>query len=167
MRSLSLVALALLLAACDSGEPTAPPQVGRFEAEVGGALTRSLNGDAVLSRFPGLGGDSVVTVSMRDRGAEARSLYFSDVQSVLAGEGTYALGSDRLDGQVLLLYREGGGTAPAYVSVDGSLHITRQTGDRIEGSFSADLAPAFGPGADAEATVSGTFEAVPIPLPPQ
>ena len=168
MRALLLLAVALLVAACDSSEPTAPPQIGRFEAELSGALTRSLGGDAVLSFFPGPGGDSTAFVSMTDRGsAGQRSLSFSDAQNVLDGEGTYSLGADRLSGLLPLLYREGGAAGSFYVATSGTLRITRWSKDRIEGSFAADLAPAFGGDEDAEVSVSGTFEAVPIPLSPR
>ena len=163
MRALPLVALAVLLAACDSGEPD-PPRFGQFEAEMTGDLTRSLSGTAGFGRlFAGPGEDRTLTVTMLDRSVLLRSIGFSDDGGVLDREGTYDLGRD---GPLGLLYQDGvESDAGTYVSTSGTLRITRFEDDRITGAFSADLASGFGGDGGSQVSVSGTFDAVPIRVP--
>ena len=163
MRAFILAALAVLFVACDSGEP-APPRYGEFEAEMTGDLPRSLSGTAGFARFfAGPGEDRTLTVTMIDESVLFRSIGFSDEEGVLNREGTYDLSTGR---PLRLFYQDGiESDAGSYSSTSGTLRITRYNDDRITGSFSADLAPAFGGDEDAEVSVSGTFDAVPIPFP--
>ncbi|MDT0632826.1 hypothetical protein RQM47_00445 [Rubrivirga sp. S365] len=163
MRALSLVAAALLLAACDSGGPDAPGS-GRFEAEISGGLSRSLEGTAgLLSVFDGPGEEPILSVTMLDQSVLIRSISLSDEEGVLDGEGTYGLGGG---GPLQLLYQDGlGADGGSYVSASGTLRVTRYGDDRIAGTFTAELAPAFGRDEGAAASLSGTFDAVRIPAP--
>lgn len=161
MRALSICVLALLLSACDSGELDTPRR-GQFEAEVSGDLSRSLSGAARFGRLPaGPGEDRTLTISLLDQSDPFRSITVVDDDGVLGGEGTYRLGSESLG----LLYSDGLASEGATYSADsGTLRLTRYDDDRITGSLTADLAPAFG-GAGGRASVSSTFDAVFLPTP--
>ena len=172
MRALPLVALVLALAACDSGAsgPPLPEGFGRFEAEVSGALTRSLAGTASFYEIPSPTGERVgLSLTLADPRGPRRALSFTDYGGAFADAGTYRFDANRVESGISLLYVDDA-SAPAgpsafYSAESGTVQITRSDGERIEGSFEARLAPPRATGGAAEATVTGTFEAVPLRVP--
>ena len=175
MRALSLVALALLLAACDSGGPEPPPlpdAFGRFEAEVSGGLSRSLAGTATFYEIPSPTGEgTIISVTMMDPGNPRRSVSLTDYGGVFADEGVYSFDSDRIESGIAFLYMDDSSVPPDpsafYPAGGGAVRITRSDDERIEGTFEAQIAAPLGQGGVSESTITGTFEAVPLRVPPR
>lgn len=162
MRALPLVAVALLLAACDSGESDAPPS-GRFEAEFGGDLSDPLEGSALFQRL-GETDEPAYLITMTDGSEGGRSLTLSHSPGAPSAEGTFQLGSDAPDGESRLFYVDRGTTGAFYEATRGTLRVTRSDERRIGGRFEADLAPVT-EGAEGSASVVGSFDAVLLPAP--
>ena len=171
MRARSLLALALLLPACDAGtpEPPLPDAFGRFEAEISGGLSRSLAGTATFYEIPSPAGEGTsISITMMDPGGPRRSLSFTDYGGAFADEGTYSFSSDRIESGIALLYMDDALVPSAfYPASDGVVRIERSDDERIVGTFEARIAAPLGPGSGSESAVTGSFEAVPLPARPR
>ena len=154
MRLLCFVCAALALAACDSGTEGPPPDLGTFEAEVRGGVTRDLSGSAGYLENPG-GPGTGLFFSLSD--PSRRSIAISDPGGALAAVGTYAIG-DPGGPSVGLTYSDRlGDIAGTLRAVDGTVRVTRAAGDRVEGTVTARLAAGFD--RDPTSTLAATFEA--------
>lgn len=163
MRALSVLALVLIFAACDSGETGPLPEFGRFEAEISGDVERSLSGNAAFNEPPASEDRTFLLISMTTGlgGGERRSISIADYSGAFEDEGTYRIGQNRIGGDVTLLYADAPDVSSAYAGVSGTVEITRSDNERIEGTFEAQLSAPFGGGG--ESTIRGSFEAISAP----
>ena len=154
MRPLCFVCAALALAACDSGTEGSPPDLGTFEAEVRGGLTRDLSGSAGYLENPG-GPGTGLFFSLTD--LSRRSIAISDPGGALAAVGTYAIGD--VDGPPvgLTYFDRPGDIAGTLRAVDGTVRVTRAADGQIEATVTARLAVGFD--RDPTSTLTATFEA--------
>ncbi len=151
MRLFWFVFAALVLAACDSGTEVRPPELGTFEAEVRGGVTRDLSGSAGYIDSPREAGTGLF-VSLTDR--SRRSIAISDPSGVLAEVGTYAIDGSFIG---LTYFDRLGDIAGALRAVDGTVRVTRAADDQIEATVTARLAA--GVDRDPTSTLTATFEA--------
>ena len=160
MRTLALATLVLAVTACDSGEPD-PPRFGEFEAAFTGDVSASLEGNALFQRL-GETDDPLYLVTMTDGIEGGRSLTLSHSPGALSVEGTFGLRPDALDVGTRLFYVDRGAEGAFYEAVGGTLRVTQGDEGRIQATFEADLASVTGQ--DSRASVSGSFDAVPLPV---
>ena len=162
-RVLVALALALTLAACDSQEPEFElPSRGQFQATLQGDLDRDLEGDAVVTSFPGFDGAIFTMVSLmsRARGDDVgRSV---SVSGVIPEPGVYPLGQTDPDA-LTVTYADGlFDLEDTWSAVSGVLRVARIAEDGVDGSIEAvleriDLETGRTTG---QTTLEATFQAV-------
>ena len=153
MRAVCLVLAALCLVACDAGGDP-PAELGTFEAEVRGGVTRDLSGVAGYLDGPA-GPGSGLFVSLTE--TSGRSIAINDPDRALEAVGTYAVND--LDGRFVgVTYSERlGDVAGRLRAVDGTVRVTAAGDGRIEGTVTARLAA--GVEREPTSTLEATFRA--------
>lgn len=150
VRALPLLALALMVAACDTGGPPEVQVAGSFEATLTGATEATLTGSAGALGRPGGDGVSVQLLPA------ARPEISLSLLGSLEAVGTYAVDPWDLAG-AQSSFRE---SRSILFGIAGEIRVTRVTADRIEGTFAVDYAARPRPDAPIELRAEGTFSAV-------
>ena len=152
LRLLSLLSLALVVAACDASGPDALVPQASFDAEVRGAFSRSVQGDAVEDAYSGVGAvvdldlnvpDDALMVLRLESDETADAFYIIGTMGDGLTPGTYPIRRagfpefDSSESRFVALYRYDGPDDEVGValSTSGTLTISEVSEGEVTGSF--------------------------------
>ncbi len=152
MRPIVLIACVLVLSACDAADALDDLSSGSFQAQVSGAVTTTMQGEASFSVADGSDGFVVVMVPgivdmlSLERAEQGRP----STGSYVIGDSFAGTAPGEFLGTLILVADDG-----VFQSTAGSLQITASSSSEVRGSFS------FGARDDKgrDVTVSGAFAA--------
>ena len=173
---LLVAACALASAGCDQlDDPDDELRLGDFEAEVTGDVTAAFTGEAVYTTLQTDAGPVFALFFFRDRviasGREAYAFTALSRAGTRPGVGVFTVRNDdaaanAFRGQYADITDAASPEAagPVLAATDGVLTVTRLESDVLTGSFRFDGRGLHLPDRSAfiDATVSGTFEALPV-----
>lgn len=159
---INLLATAPLLLGCGS-DPTMPVPTGTYSAEVSGAVTRDASGTATMVHGHSGYGKPTLTLVLGAPGAKDRiTLAIASEDAPRTGEHEItAHGTEPVEGKWMVSYDfvANDGKQGRFASVEGVLHVTTSTADRLVGTFELDAEGVIqGSTVPVEIVIEGSFD---------